>query len=349
MNTLKALFQREKMYVLLVLCIIAGYVFLYSPQVEAKRQRFIAREQVWAGSSQDFKDRENALKKKIDESEPLKRTTQIAGFLALIAVCVGFGLDVEYIKRKLQGRAIPIPATARPRARWGARDIVRIVILYLFFAMMLRVIQWMVLSEQYIYRHSALLLALNTGFLDLVVAGGIIYAVRATHRQRLSQVGLSKKLLFHNAFFGASTYVAAIPFLVASIALSMIIARALNYAASPQPLFVILFKETSVVSLVLFAVLIIVVGPCAEELFFRGFLYGFLKRKLHPRDAIFLSALVFSALHSDPMGTIPIFCLGVFLAWIYEQTGSLVSSCVFHGLHNLIMLSMMIFVKMVSP
>ena len=120
------------MYVLLVLCIIAGYVFLYSPQVETKRQRFIAREQVWAGSSQDFKDKENALKKKIDESEPLKRTTQIAGFLALIAVCVGFGLDVEYIKRKLQGRAIPIPATARP-APAGERAISYASSSYIFF------------------------------------------------------------------------------------------------------------------------------------------------------------------------------------------------------------------------
>jgi|GEM_PF-839689 hypothetical protein len=340
--------DKEKLFLLIGLCVIVSALFLRSPLIEEKRQHLIARENSAHALTQDLQEKEELLKKQLVENEAAKKAANIAGFFMILVVFLGIGLDVEYFKRRLQGTHIPIPAVIRPRAQWGLIDVGKVVLLYLFFANILRIIQWCALDTENIVRHGSLLLVGNTAFLDIVAILAIAYCVRGVHKQKLAQVGLSKKLLFHNVFFGVSTYIAAIPFVIASLLLSMFIARVVHYTPSPQPLFVILFRETNGFVVMLFALLIVVIGPFAEELFFRGFLYGFFKRKLSSRDAIFLSAMLFSLVHSDPIGTLPIFCLGVFLAWIYEQTGSLAASFIFHSVHNLIMFSVMIFVKLLS-
>jgi len=74
--------------------------------------------------------------------------------------------------------------------------------------------------------------------------------------------------------------------------------------------------------------------PFAEELLFRGALYGGLRARLGPWPAAFLSALFFAILHESPTILLPLFGLGVLLAWIYERTGSLAAPTLVHVLNN---------------
>jgi len=60
-------------------------------------------------------------------------------------------------------------------------------------------------------------------------------------------------------------------------------------------------------------------GPLVEELFFRGFLYNFYKKK-GILTAVTLSSMFFSIFHFNLHGIIMIFILGVFLALLYEIT-----------------------------
>ncbi|HTL52871.1 MAG TPA: type II CAAX endopeptidase family protein [Planctomycetota bacterium] len=79
----------------------------------------------------------------------------------------------------------------------------------------------------------------------------------------------------------------------------------------------------------------VVLAPLLEELFFRGFLYGGLRRWMSAPAAMVLSAAVFAAMH--PMQNhLPIFFLGMFLAYTYEKTGNLGASMAVHFTHNLI-------------
>lgn len=73
--------------------------------------------------------------------------------------------------------------------------------------------------------------------------------------------------------------------------------------------------------------------PIAEEIIFRGALYGGLRRLLPPAVAMIVSGALFGALH-DGVAMLPTATLGVALAWIYEKTGSLTTPCLVHVLQN---------------
>ena len=84
-----------------------------------------------------------------------------------------------------------------------------------------------------------------------------------------------------------------------------------------------------------FAVLLAcIVGPVAEELFFRGVVYAAVRRRTHWMVATLVSAGLFSALHTNPIGFLPIMLLGCLLANLYERTGSLAGPLAVHIAHN---------------
>jgi uncharacterized protein len=81
-------------------------------------------------------------------------------------------------------------------------------------------------------------------------------------------------------------------------------------------------------------VAISIVGPIAEETFFRGFVIGGLRRRFGAIGALLISAAFFSLLH-PPYTIFPIiFLLGTLLALLYLQTGSLWPGILMHGLFN---------------
>lgn len=81
---------------------------------------------------------------------------------------------------------------------------------------------------------------------------------------------------------------------------------------------------------------IVVVGPIAEELLFRGAILGFLlkKRDLSYKYAILISALLFGLIHMNPAQIVYAFVLGMVLGRIYYQSGSLLLCIILHVLLN---------------
>ncbi len=79
---------------------------------------------------------------------------------------------------------------------------------------------------------------------------------------------------------------------------------------------------------------IVVGAPVSEELFFRAFVFGGLSKwGFWPAAAT--SALLFSIVHFDPGSIIPIFGVGVVMAWLFWSRGSLWDAVIFHFLFNL--------------
>ena len=88
-------------------------------------------------------------------------------------------------------------------------------------------------------------------------------------------------------------------------------------------------------------VLITVIAPLGEELFFRGFFFGALRNWRGPWVAAVLTGLVFGAIHagSSPVGyLVPLAFFGFGLCLLYESTGSLYPSIALHALNNSIAL-----------
>ena len=84
----------------------------------------------------------------------------------------------------------------------------------------------------------------------------------------------------------------------------------------------------------LFAALAIVAAPLVEETFFRGFVFSGLRRRMGFRGAAGLSAFIFALAHLEPITFLPIFAIGIALAWVYSATDSLVAPMLVHAAYN---------------
>lgn len=73
----------------------------------------------------------------------------------------------------------------------------------------------------------------------------------------------------------------------------------------------------------------------AEEMFFRaGFQKLMIQSGLHPGIAIWLAALIFSAVHMQFFGFVPRLLLGAMFGYVYYCTGSIWASALLHGINN---------------
>jgi membrane protease YdiL (CAAX protease family) len=95
--------------------------------------------------------------------------------------------------------------------------------------------------------------------------------------------------------------------------------------------------EGSTAALVAVSILVCVVAPIAEELFFRGFCFTALRRTLGMLPAAALTGIIFGAIHlggTDIEFIVPLMVFGFFLCLLYVWTGSLVPCIVLHALNN---------------
>ncbi len=89
-------------------------------------------------------------------------------------------------------------------------------------------------------------------------------------------------------------------------------------------------------------VLIAGLAPVAEELFFRGMLFGGLRTRLSFLPAALISGAVFGSLHlTTGASTVPPLVLfGFLLAWVYERSGSIWPAVILHAINNSLALAL---------
>ncbi|MDP9384638.1 MAG: CPBP family intramembrane metalloprotease [Actinomycetota bacterium] len=99
--------------------------------------------------------------------------------------------------------------------------------------------------------------------------------------------------------------------------------------------------ERSLVVLVGFALMVGVLAPIAEELFFRGFLFGVLRERIGAGWGAAIAGTVFGLVHvaGTPVRTLGILVvLGVGLCLLYQKTGSLLPGMALHAVNNAVAL-----------
>lgn len=87
--------------------------------------------------------------------------------------------------------------------------------------------------------------------------------------------------------------------------------------------------------------LIAIAAPISEEVFFRGMLFGGLRRRMPRLIAALISAVVFGGLHAFTgiSAVPPLIAFGFILALLYEKTGSIVPGILLHALNNSVALA----------
>lgn len=83
-----------------------------------------------------------------------------------------------------------------------------------------------------------------------------------------------------------------------------------------------------------------VVSPVAEELLFRGILYGYLRRLLKPLAAIGVSAALFGLYHGNPVQGVYAFVMGCLIAYGYEYFGDFRMAAAVHMSANILIYSL---------
>jgi hypothetical protein len=169
---------------------------------------------------------------------------------------------------------------------------------------------------------SAIVVIVSTVFLyGWQTAAAWLFSLRIT-RQGLAGWGFTRP----SAAFFWTIPVA----LVASYAISAVHGALVD----PPPQDIVEQFPRTIAGGALFVVIAVIFAPLFEELFFRGFVFRGLRTSWGWWPAALGSAAVFGAAHLQLTVFVPIFALGVALAWVYERTGSLWTSIAMHAVFN---------------
>lgn len=112
---------------------------------------------------------------------------------------------------------------------------------------------------------------------------------------------------------------------------------------NPLVLFPHAFAQPGLLAVLLLAVAVI--APVAEELFFRGLLYGWLRSRLTVLPATVIAALLFAGAHGQVSLLLPLALLGAGLCLLYERWRSLWVSAAAHAAINLSALLLALLVR----
>lgn len=169
------------------------------------------------------------------------------------------------------------------------------------------------------------------------VLAGTAFFLWSQHLDWSDFFGFSTPPLGRALGYGA---LAAIAFLPVGMALQEISIRILthfSHATPPAQTAVQEFSEAvtwpSRGYLIFFA---IILAPIAEEILFRGIIYGILRQAGFRHFALWSSSLLFAVSHGSAAIFVPLLVLGIVFAWLYEVTDNLLASITAHGLFNAI-------------
>ena len=144
---------------------------------------------------------------------------------------------------------------------------------------------------------------------------------------------------------GLAGYVATFPWIFGLIGAIGAICQRFGINPGVEPIHELIFFEQRGLIVAWTVLLACVLGPIAEEIFFRGILYSALRQRCSRRTAMLISSALFSLVHTNLIGFIPIVVLGWLLADRYERTGSLLSPIAIHILHNSFLMAVALLLK----
>jgi membrane protease YdiL (CAAX protease family) len=89
-----------------------------------------------------------------------------------------------------------------------------------------------------------------------------------------------------------------------------------------------------VAGLILGVLAIGISAPFGEEMLFRGLAFNCIKRRFGLPAGLIASALLFTLPHTYTLSLLPVFLMGLLLAWTYQNSGSLWVPIIIHATNN---------------
>lgn len=264
----------------------------------------------------------------LDRGHHPGQARQVSSGLLLLVAWVGgavasFRIRPDYQNRISVRAAAPTRSHPRPvvGSGWPPRGWVYVIVA--------GVVAFVIASGVWATLRYGLNQRLGVGARVLLLDAALILAfvvVRRRFELKTSELGFRRPRL-------VSSLGLAVLGLIVYGTVSFLWARALHLSNNYDPIFASL-KDAGAVDLALAGVAAAVSAPVVEEIFFRGLLYGSLRRRLRTTPAALIAGALFGAAHlgSHSLDAIPVLAFfGVIACLLYERTGSLLPGIALHS------------------
>ncbi len=191
-----------------------------------------------------------------------------------------------------------------------------------------------------------ILMGIQYIIVSAVTLAVILYRVRAHASRPFHTLGLRVRHALRLVGTGVSGYAAFLTLTIGVVLLasrafgdSLPLGRLLPFGQTTEEL---IGSAQTPGEVAIYFVLVCILAPIFEELTFRGFVFGGLRRFLPVRSAIIIGGAAFAAVHLNAEAFLMIGLLGAMLCYLYERSRSLLPGMIAHGLHNGLVLAVML-------
>jgi membrane protease YdiL (CAAX protease family) len=166
-----------------------------------------------------------------------------------------------------------------------------------------------------------------------LILGPILVSLRFRGFKLGSVFGVDRMAVGRSVLLGVSLLVSALPLVFAVDYLASVLLK-VNPSTDAQEVIRIFENSSTGAQRIPIILLAVVIAPVAEELAFRGYLYGVLKRYFGAVPALVLSGILFALIHLNLPSFFPLLVLASVFALAYELSGSLLVPMTMHALFN---------------
>ena len=166
-----------------------------------------------------------------------------------------------------------------------------------------------------------------------LILGPILLSLRFRGFRLGSVFGIDRMPVGRSLLLGISLLISAYPTVFAVGVLTSVLLK-INPTTDVQEVMRIFENQTAATQRIPIILLAVAIAPVAEELAFRGYLYGVIKRFFGAVPALVLSGILFALIHLNLPSFFPLLVLGWVFALAYELSGSLLVPMTMHALFN---------------
>lgn len=337
---MRSLFQSDRIYTVLFFVLVilyTGLLLLYPSSGSSEKP---------SQAIQQFREAENIWQKQMATKDAMeqyirKHPGDAIRFI-LLSLCVifvfgaGLMLDLAFVfnpklRQRLFGRA---PLTS---LEWPLTLFFKVVVLWIVISLVISLLFALLTRAGLAPLNFNAFAVLHTTVMDFLCVALILYVIKG-YKGTWRDLGfsLTLKQTFKEIGAGLLGYIAVLPIFFLVLLVLIFFANIFDYEPAPHPIVGIFLEEDKSNPVLVFYSIILAsfVGPFVEEIFFRGFCYPILKHKWGIKWAMLLSALFFALIHQNQFAFLPIFILGLGLAWLYEKRSNLVAPITLHLIHN---------------
>jgi len=259
------------------------------------------------------------------EAQPLLRAVVVMLAICGAMVLAGVLGAVWVLTRRLRRqRAEAVTREALPQARWGMREALEALILWIFLQAACGILLVVAMPAE---KELGIILVVVSS----VLSGGaaLVWVWLASGRR--AGLGWRWGHAWRQVGIGISAAgLSALPVL----GVYQIFQQLLGQGLADEPIVPLVLAGPAWQDKAVVIVALCVVVPALEETIFRGVLYGALRRQWSFGPAAVVSAAVFAVAHMQFAGLVGYLAVGLLFAYLYERCGSLVAPWAAHAAFN---------------